>query len=134
MQALLKAGADGSDKFALLWAAQNGHDQVVAELIKAGADVNSKSAEDGTHALALAAQNGHLAVVQLLIEAGADVNEAAIEGCNPLMKAALFGHEEIAKTLLLADAKIRSRDVYGQTAADYARKAGNQKIVALLSR
>ncbi|MFN2222261.1 MAG: helix-hairpin-helix domain-containing protein, partial [Candidatus Promineifilaceae bacterium] len=47
---LIKDGADGRDKFALLWAAQEGHSGVVAELIKAGADVNSKSAAGGPNA------------------------------------------------------------------------------------
>lgn len=134
VQTLMKDGADGQDKFALIWAAEDGNNQVVAELIKAGADVNSKTAVGGTNALALAAQNGHLEVVRTLIEAGADVNEPAIEGWTPLMKAAFFGHEGIAQTLLEAGAEPGARDANGKTAIDHAKRAGNQQIVGLLSR
>ncbi len=134
VKSLLKANATIQDKFSLIWAAQDGHEQVVAELIKTGIDVNSKSATGGTHALALASQNGHVAIVQALIEAGADVNEPAIDGWTPLMKASYFGHEEIVRVLLGAGAKVRLHDAHGRTATAYARKAGNQQIAMLLTR
>ncbi len=134
VKALLKANAAIQDKFSLIWAAQDGHDQVVSELIKTGVDVNSRSAAGGTHALALACQNGHLGIVQALIEAGADVNKPAIDGWTPLMKASYFGHEEIVRVLLGAGAEVRLHDTHGQTATAYARKAGNQQIAMLLSR
>jgi len=110
VKTLLKNGVSGDDKFALIWAAQDGHSQVVAELIKTGADVKSKTAAGGTNALDLAAQNGHLEVVQMLIEAGANVNEPAMEGWTPLMKADFFGHETIVQTLLDAGAEMRSKE------------------------
>lgn len=134
VKSLLKGNATIQDKFSLIWAAQDGHNQVVSELIQAGVDVNSKSAASGTHALALACQNGHLGIVQALIEAGADVNEPAIDGWTPLMKASYFGHEEIVRVLLEAGAEVRLHDAHGQTATAYAKKAGNQKIAGLLSR
>lgn len=132
VKALLKSGADGCDKFALLWAAEEGHDQIVTELIQAGADVNSRSAAGGPNALSLAAQNGHLQVVQTLIEAGADVDAPAMQGWTPLMKAAFFGHDEIVQFLLGAGAGIRARDANGRTAIDHARQADNQQIVGAL--
>jgi len=132
VKALLESGADGCDKFALLWAAEEGHDQVVAELIKAGADVNSRSAAGGPCALSLAAQNGHLQVVHMLVEAGADVDARAIQGWTPLMKAAYFGHDEIAQYLIEAGAELRIRDANGQTAIDHARQADNHQIVGVL--
>jgi len=132
VQALLENGADGCDKFALLWAAEEGHDQVVAELIKAGADVNSRSAAGGPNALSLAAQNGHLQVVQMLVEAGADVDAKTMQGWTPLMKAAFFGHDEIVQSLIEAGAEIRIRDANGQTAIDHARQAENRQIVGVL--
>jgi competence ComEA-like helix-hairpin-helix protein len=133
VKSILKNGSSIEDNFALIWAAQDGHEQVVAELIKAGIDVNGKSAADGTHALALACQNGHVAIVQALIQAGADVNEPAIDGWTSLMKASYFGHEEIVKELLNAGAKVRVSDDHGQTASTYAIEAGNRNIVTLLS-
>jgi uncharacterized protein len=132
VKALLENGADGCDKFALLWSAEEGHNQVVAELIEAGADVNSRSAAGGPNALSLAAQNGHLQVVQMLVEAGADVDAKAMQGWTPLMKAAFFGHDEIVQSLIEAGAETRIRDANGQTAVDHARQADNHQIVGVL--
>ena len=133
LKALLKAGADGSDKFALIWSAQDGHLAVVAELIKAGSDVNAR-AGGGTNALELAAQNGHLQVVQALIEAGAELNARAIEGWTPLMKASYFGHAEIVEALLAAGADARARNDAGSTSLALAEQADHQQIIDALRR
>lgn len=133
VRTLLKNSPNRVDKFALIWAAQNGHDQIVAELIEAGADVKSVTAAGGTNALDLAAQNGHLEIVQMLIRSGANVNKRAMEGWTPLMKAAFFGHKAIVETLLAAGAATGSRDVNGQTAIGHAQRADNQGVMILLS-
>jgi len=133
VKALLKKGANGHDKFALLWAAEAGHQQIVVELVQAGADVNIRSAAGGPNALALAAQNGHLEVVQTLIKAGADVDAPAMQGWTPLMKAAYFGHDKIVQSLLEAGASKGARDVQGLTALDYAQQAKNQQAITLLN-
>jgi ankyrin repeat protein len=57
------------DRYGPLWeAAREGHTDIVALLIEAGADVNDGSLER-------AAREGHTDIVALLIEAGADVNQ-----------------------------------------------------------
>jgi ankyrin repeat protein len=56
----------------LSWAAENGHEAVVKQLIEKGADMESKD-EDGQTLLSLAAENGHEAVVKQLLEKGADL-------------------------------------------------------------
>jgi ankyrin repeat protein len=53
-----------------LWAARNGHEEVVKLLLEKGADAESKSSYDWTP-LSWAAENGHEAVVKLLFEKGA---------------------------------------------------------------
>jgi len=55
---------------ALMWAAAEGHAEVVRLLIEAGADLNAADKE-GTTALILATLNGHLDVAALLLDAGA---------------------------------------------------------------
>ena len=55
---------------ALLRAAGNATEQVVAALLAAGADVNAKN-EDGNTALMLAARKGHEKVAAMLKKAGA---------------------------------------------------------------
>jgi ankyrin repeat protein len=59
----------------LNWAAQTGDVEKVKTLIRAGADVESRS--DGQHTpLMVAVYYGHYEVAKILIEAGADVNAA----------------------------------------------------------
>jgi hypothetical protein len=132
VQKLLKNGA-WADKFALIWAAQNGHEPVVAELVKAKADVNARTSKGGTTALALAAQNGHSAIVKALLAAKADVDAPGMAGWTPLMKAAHFGHETIVQTLLAAGADRGRRDAEGSTALDLAREAEQDEIIELLA-
>lgn len=55
---------------ALSWAASSGHADIVARLIRAGANVHAGE----NQALRWAAQNGHKDAVNLLLDAGADVN------------------------------------------------------------
>ena len=72
---LLKAGADPNKAAnaeeankgftALMWAAKFGNERCLLELIKAGADLEKKTAK-GSTALIIAAQNGHKECVELL--------------------------------------------------------------------
>ena len=89
-----KLGADvrAWSDYALRYAANNGHLEVVKYLIDKGADVRAWS----DYALRLAANNGHLEVVKYLIDKGADVralNDYA------LRYAAFNGHLEVVKYL-----------------------------------
>ena len=62
---------------ALHMASQQGHHDVVAILIHAGADVNLATTDEYADSpLILAAQNGHVECVDYLIKAGANVNYA----------------------------------------------------------
>lgn len=80
VRSLIEAGADVSisdtgsyrGHTPLLYAVQ-GHEEIVAILISARADVNAKTT-DGKTALILAAQLGHKDIVRMLLDAGADVN------------------------------------------------------------
>lgn len=132
LKSLISQGADGRDKFALIWASQAGRYQTVSELIKAGADVN-RLAGGGTNALELAAQNGHLEIVKILIESGADIDQPGIQGWTPLMKAAYFGHQKIVQALVDSGAEKTRRDMKGRTALNHAQRAGHRQIVNLLS-
>ena len=108
---LLAAGADVHSKSngatALLAAAFNGHDKVVAALIVAGADVNFAKDNTGTTALLLSAPGGHDAVVKHLITAGADVDLARVsDGVTPLLLAAKKGRLGVAAQLVFAGADV----------------------------
>lgn len=62
---------DAEGRFPLLVAAENGHEQLVRDLIKAGGDPDMKSRANGDTPLILAAGKGHEKVVRVLLAGGA---------------------------------------------------------------
>ena len=126
---------DYEGKTALMLAAQNGHNSIVAELVKAGADTSVKdrkgmtavllarnydvirqliqengdverlSREDRSHILWHACNEGELNMVQCVIKAGCDVDHFH-EGQTPVMMATLRGHDRIVKELILANCDV----------------------------
>ena len=56
-----------------MFAAQNGHLEIVQALLAAGAEVNAKT-DKGLTALIEAIEKGHTETVQALLAAGAEVN------------------------------------------------------------
>ena len=104
-RALLDAGADvdalSENDFAvrpLHSAVAGNHDEVVAVLIDAGADVNSRQPQGWTP-LHGAAQNGASATVDRLLAAGADREARKDDGTSAADLAAEAGHEELAARL-----------------------------------
>jgi ankyrin repeat protein len=123
-----------------------GNPEAVRLLIKSGANVNAVGAEPGAKvkngtialgrftALILASAYGPADVVRALLDAGADVNAVEARGMTPLMFAVVADHGDvdIVKLLLARGARvdIRSRD--GESALDWAQKAGPTDNVDLL--
>ena len=62
--------AESNGATSLMFAAQNGHAEVVRALLAAGADVNAAN-KNGVTALMASNQNGHAEVVHTLVTAGA---------------------------------------------------------------
>lgn len=115
---------------ALAVAAFNGHVAVVDQLLAAGANpVNTQ----GWSALHYSAMQGHTAVLKALIARGAPVDAPAPNGATALMLAAKANIESVQVLLAArADARIRGRD--GETALDWALKAGNTDAAALIRK
>lgn len=91
--ALLNNGANvalvsGKRISALHRSAQSGHVAVTKLLVKAGADLETKSSETGSTPLHLATGGGHSEVARVLIEAGANPNSRSLNGSTPLYNAA----------------------------------------------
>ena len=84
---------------ALMWAAAEGHAEVVRALIGHGADVHARSTARYT-AFLLSARNTDLTTAEALLDAGADVNEAAYDGTTALVIATIRGNTTLAKLLL----------------------------------
>jgi len=119
----------------LLWAAANGHEDVVQLLLATGqVDPDSKDKCSRTP-LWKAANNGHADVVQLLLATGrVDVDlKDAVYGRTSLSQAAERGHEAVVQLFLatgLADAE--SKDRFNQTPLWLAIENGHEDIVQLL--
>ena len=74
------------------------------------------------------------AVLELLVDAGADLDIRNSGGVTPLMQAAGQGRRDIVKQLLLAGARVDFKDYQGSSAADWARRSGDQQLSTMLSR
>ena len=132
---------------ALMLAVERGHSAVVAELVKAGADISLKdkkgmtavllaksydmvgqlvknidrnrlSREDCSRILWHACDVGDLSMVQSVIEAGCDVDHIH-KGQTPVMMATLRGHDSIVKELILAncDVNLHTKVYYSDLAS-----------------
>ena len=122
VKSLLARGAtvDAKDErrgqTALMWAAAEGHADVVQTLIELGSDFRLRLSS-GFTALLFAVREGRSSVVQVLLKAGADVNETVPidrkrayggrlppAGASPLLVAVTNAHFQLAADLLDAGA------------------------------
>lgn len=120
VKALLLAGADvnhaeeRSGQTAVMWAAAEGHADVVKELVEYGADWRKRLAS-GFTAFLFGIRDGRIAVTRALLEAGANANQAfepekaargrkPREGWSALLLAVQNQHYELASVLLDAGA------------------------------
>ena len=129
---------DSYGKTALMFAAENGHDQVVHELIGTGADVNRKDNYKQT-ALHWASSWGHSNVVKTLAEAGANLNVQDEHGRTPLILTAYWGHANVVVELIRAGADVSvvsSQDWWsvaaGSTALHFAAEQNKIECGVLL--
>ena len=107
----------------LLLAASQGHTDIVALLLAAGADVEARLGGEDTP-LALAAMHGHAQTVVLLAQEGGAAVDArrASNGATALMLAAALGHEAAAEALLALGADCELKDADGATALQLAAR------------
>jgi ankyrin repeat protein len=80
-----------------------------------------------------AAMTGDLAAVRALLKDGADVNAAQGDGVTGLHWAARQGHEELARTLVVAGANVKATTRFGAiTPLHLAAERGSGPIVTML--
>jgi len=110
-----------------------GHPDVAEYLVKAGANVNSKS-HNGLKVAPIqsATAGGHQKIVKMLIEHGADPNIREQGGYTPLHAAAENGDEEMLRILLYGDADLNLTNNQGKTALDLDIESGHEKASLLL--
>ena len=108
---------------ALMWAAAEGHSDIVSTLVKHGADVKMTTS-NGFTPLLFAARSGDLETARILLEAGADPNESTKRHGNALVIASAGGHEALSLYLLEQGADYNSKDEYGITPLHYSIRRG----------
>jgi ankyrin repeat protein/penicillin V acylase-like amidase (Ntn superfamily) len=116
---------------ALFWAAHQGSLSQVRNLLRNGADVNTKTAI-GTTPLIGATQAGNLDIVQYLINSGADINLADRHGNTALITAVVFGQSDIAASLMQAGANVNLANKADWTPLHYAAANGYLDLLRLL--
>lgn len=118
---------------ALGLAAFFGREDVAAELLSRGADVNAESRNAmRVRPLHSAVAGNHAGLARRLLDAGADVNAAQQDSFTPLMGAAQNGNAELVAELLLHGADPGAQATDGRTAADLAREEGHEAALRAL--
>ncbi|KAH2542215.1 hypothetical protein KXW97_003527 [Aspergillus fumigatus] len=131
-----EAKLDSKDQYGqtpLLWAVKHGHEAVVKQLLKKGADLESKDKRFGQTPLSWAAKHGHEAVIKQLLEKGADLESKDQYGQTPLSWAAKHGHEAEMQQLVeqVADIPVRDKNII-QALTYWAAKYGHEEAVEQL--
>jgi uncharacterized protein len=116
---------------ALMWAAAEGHTEVVDALIQAGADVKVKSVA-GFTPLVFAAIKNDAKSVERLIGAGADPNYTLPSGNKVLVVAGLNKSVAAVNALVLAGADPNIADGMGNTPLHLAAQLGDSGLVSNL--
>jgi ankyrin repeat protein len=105
---------------ALHLAAFFGHEDVVAELVRRGADVSAVARNAlGVEPLHSAAAGGHIAAARILLAHGADPNARQEGGFRPIHAAAQNGNDELYGLLVEHGADQEAATDDGRTVADF---------------
>ena len=104
---------EGADLFDM--ACFLGHDSVVKQLLRPGADLEKYHATDGGTVLARASKEGYLDGIDTLISHGAFINTEDARGCTPLHYGVETGSETLVNSLLQAGAFANAKNSHSQT-------------------
>jgi len=113
----------------LMYLAIAGQTERAKTLIARGAQVNRL----GWTPLHYAASKGQMEMARLLLSKKAIVNAPAPGGETPLMMAALGGNKEMVDLLVKSGADVTTRDLKGQSAADWARNGKSASLATELT-
>jgi ankyrin repeat protein/L-ascorbate metabolism protein UlaG (beta-lactamase superfamily) len=128
--ALLNAANDVG-RTPLFQAATRGHLELVAWLVKKGADVNRRETSYRLTPLHMAARGGHLEIVRLLLKNGADLQARENDNENALYYAALSNNLELVKYLVGKGLKVKDGESSaGNTPLSIAVQNGNFAVAS----
>jgi ankyrin repeat protein len=109
------------------------HGELLLLLVE-GSDFRSVRDWFGEPALILAVRSAGCETVGILISHGADINEPGTEWKTALMHAAADGELDVCAVLLSHGADAAAHDMFGRTAADWARSGGHHRIASMLRK
>lgn len=125
-------GMEEEGRTALMFAAFNGHSDIVLELLDRDAGIDRRDLM-GRTALLYAATGPFPETVRILLDKGAEPNVVdSDEHFSPLMHAAAEGNLDVVKILLEAGSDPTLTDVDGDNAAHFARQAGHLEVADYL--
>lgn len=113
----------------LMYLAIAGQTERAKKLVARGAQVNRL----GWTPLHYAASKGQMEMARFLLSKKAMVNAPAPGGETPLMMAALGGNKDMVDLLLKSGADVTTRDLKGQSAADWARNGKSASLATELT-
>ena len=123
----------GDGMTALHWAAQHGNVEIVALLVDAGADVETRTRLGSHTPLHVASRSARTAAVRALLAAGADARAVTTTGATALHFAAGAGDAKAVAALLDHGADADAREpVWGQTPLMFAAGAARTAAIAVL--
>ena len=128
----LETRSDHDGMTAVLWAAGQGHADVLGALLQAGANPNAVD-DHGRTALHYSASRGHHDAVLLLLKSGVAVDTTSDRRVTALQLAAAEGHLEIVKALCDAGAALDAQaDDANMTALHGASQMGHTAVIQAL--
>jgi ankyrin repeat protein len=117
----------------LTYAISNGASlEAIEMLVDAGIDITEVNHE-GLGVLDIAIKHKRLDILKLCEARGIDLLESRRKsGVTPMILAASFNDMEIVSYLIDKGANVKDRDRYGMSAADYAKRMGQTKMLEFL--
>ncbi len=116
---------------AILFAANNGHLNLLEALVDIGANIEDRSNNWKTP-LNWAATWGHFPCVKYLVGAGANISTYDAKGVTPLMAATQKGDVEIVQFLLDQGADPLTKNIFNGTALSIARVKNDTQLISIL--
>lgn len=116
---------DGDNWTALAHAVNGGHQDVVRQLLDAGAEVET-TAEGGLSPFSQAVAEGHTEIMEMLWRHGANIDKRDDDGDTPLHVAISSENGEAVRLLLQWGASLHIRDSESQTAVVLAESSGEE--------
>ncbi len=110
----------------IMFAASNGHLEVVKMLLDSGVGVDSRNSV-GVTALMHAAHKGNYGVAKLLLDKGADPNAQTKCGRTALMEACMMGATPVARLLIERGAKVNAKAI-GRSQYTILNYTGNPNL------